>query len=184
MKEATRPIPDPDGAARERELERVLDRWEAPLLRYATRIVRSPETAEDIVQEVFIRYLRTPPDGTDERLLSTWLYRVTHNLCVDWIRKESRVRDRSADIPRRPPAPTPSDELAEKEARAELDRLMGELTENQRTVLALKMQEGLSYREISEVTGLTVTNVGFIIHTAMKRVTGMIESGRAREGRV
>ena len=48
--------------------------------------------------------------------------------------------------------------------------MLDRLTENQRNVLILKMQEGKTYREISEITGLTVSNVGYLIHHGLKRM--------------
>jgi RNA polymerase sigma-70 factor (ECF subfamily) len=67
-------------------------------------------------------------------------------------------------------APPASEEMVAAETRQTLDRMLERLTDNQRTVLVLKMQEGKSYREISEITGLSVSNVGFLIHRGLKRM--------------
>lgn len=64
--------------------------------------------------------------------------------------------------------PDPQEALEREEQLSRVERMMAGLTENQREVLRLKFQGGLSYRQISEVTGLSVTNVGFLIHTGIK----------------
>ncbi len=167
----------------EAAFEALLAAHEAPLLRYATRILRDPESAQDVVQEVFLRYFKNPPEGRDGGRISVWLHRVAHNLCVDSIRKEIRMRTQMEHIPTPAPMPLPGREMIEGETRAELETLLGRLSDNQRSVVVLKIQEGKSYREISEITGLTVSNVGFLIHQAMKKLNGFLrESGEGARG--
>jgi RNA polymerase sigma-70 factor (ECF subfamily) len=62
----------------------------------------------------------------------------------------------------------PGDSLERQETMSQIVRLMETLPKNQREVLRLKFQSDLSYKQISEITGLSVTNVGFLIHTAIK----------------
>lgn len=71
-------------------------------------------------------------------------------------------------------APDPSQVLERKESADHVRELLESLSENQREVLRLKFQAGMSYREISEVTGLSESNVGFLIHTAVKNLRGRI----------
>ena len=84
-------------------------------------------------------------------------------------------------MPAPPPTPLPSRELEARETREELDQLLGRLSDNQRTVVVLKIQEGKSYREISEITGLTISNVGFLIHQAMKKLNGFMREAAGGE---
>ena len=60
------------------------------------------------------------------------------------------------------------------QTRRRLGEFLERLTENQRTVLVLKIQEGRSYREISDITGLSVSNVGFLIHRGLKKMAQLI----------
>ena len=153
------------------DVEAVVRDHQAPLLRYAGRILKDSESAQDIVQEAFERLLRRRESmNGSPRRLSNWLFRVTHNLCVDLIRKETRMRQNVQEIEPPSAAPPPSEALAAKEDRERLDTLLQRLTENQRTAIALKFQEKKSYREISEITGLTVSNVGFLIHRGLKKL--------------
>lgn len=64
--------------------------------------------------------------------------------------------------------PDPQKALEREEQLSRVEQMMTGLSDNQREVLRLKFQAGLSYRQISEVTGLTASNVGFLIHTGIK----------------
>src|SRR5690606_26325592 len=83
------PLPAPAG------IDALVEAFQGPLLRYACRLVRDEDRAQDIVQEVFIQYLQSPPRAGDARQLSNWLFRVAHNRAVDLIRKESRMREQT-----------------------------------------------------------------------------------------
>jgi RNA polymerase sigma-70 factor (ECF subfamily) len=65
------------------------------------------------------------------------------------------------------PGPTPEDVAVAGEEHRRVAESIDELTPRQREILQLRMQAGLSYREIAEVTGLTTTNVGFHLHRAL-----------------
>ena len=70
--------------------------------------------------------------------------------------------------------PDPSRAMERKERFEEVLRFLERLPENQREVIRLKFQGDLSYKEISEVTGLSVSNVGFLIHTGIKRLRSLM----------
>ncbi len=67
-------------------------------------------------------------------------------------------------------SPDVSDSIIEAEDRDQLYDLVEQLTNRQQEVLRLRLQAGLSYREIAEVTGLTIGNVGFHLHTAVRNL--------------
>lgn len=142
------------------------------------------EAARDVVQETFIRFCRRglgedaaaaePP--SDERRTEAWLFTVCRNLSIDYQRKQSRIiylpetQDRSAD------EPAPGAALEAREAHDSIFALLDRLSANQREVIRLKFQNDLSYKEIAAVTQLTVTNVGFLLHTGLKKLRALIES--------
>lgn len=146
--------------------EAILERYEQPLLRYAARY--RPGSAQDIVQEAFLRLVQESPNLDGVLNLSAWLYRVTRNLAIDEARKEERMerRHQLAAVPETQPPP---ESKAETNEVAEIitSKLMG-LPPKQRDVLILKLQEKRSYREISAITGLTTSNVGYLIHHGLK----------------
>ena len=71
-------------------------------------------------------------------------------------------------------SPDPSRAMEDRERHAEVMGLLEKLPENQREVIRLKFQGDLSYKEISDVTGLSVSNVGFLIHTGIKRLRSLM----------
>ena len=150
--------------------EALLARYEGPLLRYAARY-RS-HMAQDLVQEVFLRLVREAPKLNGVANLSAWLYRVAHNLAIDDARKEERMETRHqlAAAPEAQPPVTTTVERTEV-AQVVNEKIQG-LPSKQRAVLTLKLQEQKSYKEISAITGLTVSNVGYLIHQALKGLAG------------
>ena len=102
--------------------------------------------------------------------LAEWLFTVCRNRALDVLRKENRMKPLTeVDLATRPAdAPSPAAEAERRETTSEVLRLLAGLPRNQQEVVRLKFQNGLSYQEISRVTQLTVTNVGFLIHTAIK----------------
>lgn len=155
-----------------------VERFENPLTLYARHVLGGDaERARDVVQETFLRLI-----GQDRARvgphLAEWLYTVCRNLAIDVRRKERRM-DRLNDAEADSAAgdgPEPGARLENDDALSQVLRSMRLLPHNQQECIRLKFQGGLSYKEISAVTGLTVTNVGFLIHTGLKtlrtRLTG------------
>lgn len=152
--------------------EGLLDRYESPLLRFAARYRRGgKDGARDIVQEVFLRLIQKAGSLRAEENLSPWLYRVARNLAIDQERKDSRMekyhRLAAAREVQEPPVPR----AETLETAGIVAERLHRLPANQRDVLVLKVQEGKSYREISEITGLTTSNIGYLIHHGLKRLS-------------
>jgi RNA polymerase sigma-70 factor (ECF subfamily) len=80
------------------------------------------------------------------------------------------------DVELRDLSPGPSAQLQTKESQTRVEGLLADLSENQQEVVRLKFQTGMSYREISEVTGLSVSNVGFLLHTAIKTLREKVKA--------
>ena len=154
-------------------LDEVVREFEGPLRRYVTGILRDPHAAGDVVQDTFLKYHRHWVGGDRVcREVSGWLHRVAHNRAVDHIRRESRLRglhERSVE------EASPQDDARRardrKERMALVLRLVEELADGERDVMVLRLQEGLSYREISERTGRSEGNVGCLLHHAVKKLS-------------
>jgi RNA polymerase sigma factor (sigma-70 family) len=168
-------MPAPDAL----ELTSLLDRFERPLVRYAQGITGDLESARDVVQETFNKLARGDMNESAEgaehaRHTEAWLFTVTRNRALDHQRKFSRIIPMELPEDRPCAAPGPAAVLERRESATALFRLLEALSPNQREVIRLKFQNDLSYREIAEVTSLSVTNVGFLLHTGLKKLRALL----------
>jgi RNA polymerase sigma factor (sigma-70 family) len=154
--------------ARRRWLRAAVDRYERPLIRYAARLTGDADRARDVVQDVFIRLCAADREPIGDHL-AEWLFTVCRNRALDLRRRENRMRrvDGAAVESCESGDPAPAVVLEGREMGGRLLRLLATLPDNQQEVLVLKFQGGLGYREIAGVTGLSVGNVGFLIHTGL-----------------
>ena len=154
---------------RKLELEDAMEQYQAPLLRYATRVLNNADAAQDVVQEAFIRLHSNMEKITKRGVqLKGWLFRTTHNAAVDHIRKESRRRT----LHQNQPDPVASGGNTPDDNREELVlRHLNVLRPKEREVLVLRLQEGMSYKEIAAVVKRSEGYVGTLIHSATKKLT-------------
>lgn len=152
-------------------LERTFAEQQGPLTRYATRLLGDHDRARDVVQDTFVKLMAQPP-GTVEGHIVEWLFTVCRHRALDVLRKEGRMRRfEDGQVERvRAADPRPGRMLEHAETQAAILRLIDRLPPNQQEVVRLKFQNGFSYKEISRITTLSVTNVGFLIHTAVRRL--------------
>ncbi len=164
-------------------LEAVMEAYESALLRYTSGLLRNWHAAQDVVQNVFIKFLRhadvysLPP----ERLRS-WFFRVAHNEAVDYIRRETRLRRLHESQSLEEEAQ--QRDAAEDKAAAQMELIsdaISHLDAPEREVLLLRLQEGLSYREISRATGRSEGNVGCLLHHAVRKLAVMVKQSSAAE---
>jgi len=148
----------------------VLDRREGPLLRYAARILGGDlERARDVVQDAFLKLWRSDRFGSGDDA-AQWLFAVCRNRAIDVLRKEKRMIGLSDEVKRNQAAPEagPQANVEKRETAGRIGQALAQLPENQQEVMRLKFQNGFTYKQIAEITGLSVSGVGFQIHTAMK----------------
>lgn len=157
-----------DGLVRE-----ALAQYESALIAYACGILGGDEErARDVVQDTLLKLHLADPEKVRENL-KAWLYAVCRNRAFDVLRKENRISyisDNEQLDWLDEWQPDPSEDASRDEILEHVWTVMEQLPPNQKEVIRLKFQHGLSYKEISTVTGLTVTNVGFLLHTAIKRL--------------
>lgn len=152
-------------------LERTFAEQQAPLTRYASKLLSDPDRARDVVQDTFVKLMAQPPGAVDGHVVE-WLFTVCRHRALDVLRKEGRMkRFEEGEVERVTAAdPRPGRAMEQAETQAAILELIDHLPPNQREVIRLKFQNGFSYKEISRITSLSVTNVGFILHTAMARL--------------
>lgn len=153
--------------------EQVFTALESPLLAYARRLLGDFSTAEDVVQEAFMK-LHTQFETV--RQPQPWLYRTVHNLVVDHQRRANKLvltgdqakdddapADETAD-----PQPMPDEQIARGESIGLIRLVLETLDERSKEIIRLRFDDDLSYGEIAEKTGLKVGHVGYLLHHALK----------------
>lgn len=159
---------------RRAQLEAIVSEYETALLRYASRVLRDPDNAQNVVQDAFIRLYRSwTGDMLPSPPLATWLYRVTYHCAVDHLRKESRLQllhrrhalEQEESVP-----PNRGEGFALSDAAERAAAALKTLSLREQQLVILKVYEEKSYAEIAEITGLTSGNVGYILHHAMKKL--------------
>jgi RNA polymerase sigma-70 factor (ECF subfamily) len=152
--------------------ERTFARIRPELVRYVTAYTNSSDTAEDVVQEVYLRLHERPP--SDLSRLRSWLFTVATNLARDNARTASRQADilrREADkIPRPTPAPDPAVAAERSDLRGRLRSALNTLSERERTAVLMR-ERGFRHREIAEVLGTTTKTVGTLIARALEKMS-------------
>lgn len=135
--------------------------YEGRLVRYARRFVGT-EVGREVVQETFTRIWKESPEKLASRERE-WLFCVCRNLAIDHLKKEKHVKFDTIEIPQDPE----QDGLEENETLNGIQKTLKSLTPPQQEVVRLKFQESMSYQEISNVTGHSVSYVGVLLHEAM-----------------
>ena len=125
----------------ERRIKLWYEQYKTGLFRFALSILKDTESAEDILQEIFLRLLsgRYMPEPGKEQ---AYLYRAARNLCYD----ELRRRKRYAEVPRHMPTESGSNAYIE---------LIAPLSRKQQEIITLKIVGGLTHREIATVIGIS-----------------------------
>lgn len=148
------------------------DRYAGPLTGAVRRRVSNPDVANDIVQEAFVRFHRARFDFREGARVRPWLYTIAFNLARDWGRKHGRrvqVEWNERDHPTESVDYVVRQEDVER-VRAALDQL----DEKHREVIDLHWFEGLSFPEISEVTGDGVSALKVRAHRTYKKLRAIL----------
>jgi len=150
------------------------------LLRLCERLLGDPEEARDAAQEVFLKAFRKAGEVRPLGQVYTWLYRIAMNLCLNKLRRRKLVRFlrfetdlEEPDAPAFDPpdaAPDPASALESRRRWNATRKAIAKLPDNQRAVLILARFEGLSYRQIAEVLGITEGAVESRLFRAMRRI--------------
>lgn len=150
------------------------DRYSGPLERAILRRIGDAETATDIVQQAFLRFHRARNDFKRGSKVRPWLYTIALNLARDWGRKHGRrvmVKYDERDDPIQP-----TDQVVRKEDIQRVRDALAELDEKHREVIDLHWFEGLSFQEISEVTGDGLSALKVRAHRTYKKLRVILES--------
>jgi RNA polymerase sigma-70 factor (ECF subfamily) len=184
-------LTDEDLVARSRSgdvesFNQLILRWERPIYALAYRVIGREDDARDVCQEAFLRAFRALPGFKGQAKFSSWLYRITLNLCRDWIRRRRR-----APVAQIPEGVDPLEIAAERgatesienlaarrELTAAVEQLMALLPEEQRTTIVLKEYHGMTFQEIADLQGCPLSTV----KTRLYQGLSVLRRQLAREG--
>ena len=179
-------------AGSEEAFAEIVKRYQRPVFSIVVRMVRDAGLAEDLTQETFIKAFRALRTYDPQRKLSSWLFTIAHNTTIDHLRRKSLQTvpletdgEESDPLDRLPVDETVSPERAAMSrdlARAfeqELQAIRPEYAE----ILVLRFQEGLTYEEISEVTGLPMGTVKTHLFRARRQLASRLTDRGLAPGR-
>lgn len=151
----------------------------------ALKMLSNPDDAFDISQEAFIKAYRSLKDFKGESSFSSWLYRITANMCLDFMRRNKKRKSASivylddADELKELELPDtrfdPVTELERKELRGAINDALNLLPEDQRSILLLRELNGMSYAEISEALKLEQGTVKSRLSRARARLAKILK---------
>lgn len=146
-------------------LKALFDCEESSLLRFAFGVVGNRETAEDLVQEAFLRLHEHWNEVENPR---AWLYRSIRNMALNHLRDHRRETAMDGGLDWASESPTAAEVLGRHEAVGVLRMLMAEMPAQDQQLIEWKYNGNLSYEEISRRSGLSVSNVGYKLHHLLK----------------
>jgi RNA polymerase sigma-70 factor (ECF subfamily) len=158
----------------EHEIIGLFDLLRVPLLRYAISLGLSVHDGEDVIQEVFLALFHHLKEGRSRSHLRGWVFRVTHNLSLKRrMRDQSRFRQGEEDYcsvaEYTDPSPSPEEQVLFSERQANLLAAVDALPERDQWCLRLRA-EGLRYRDISEMLGLSLGSVSNSLARSLARL--------------
>ena len=163
----------------------IVRRFQSALYNFAFRQLGSGSAAEEVVQDTFVRVVQRAADFKHEARLSTWLYTIARNLCIDHARKGALRRHPSLDEARRSDdggdGPTLGEQTADDRGNVERaavaieirERVMSAvnlLPDDQREVFLLREVSNLPFKEIAEVVGVPENTVKSRMRYALERL--------------
>jgi RNA polymerase sigma-70 factor (ECF subfamily) len=174
---------EPDGRLIERYVrgenaafEAIVQRYERRVYTIALRMCGEPEDARDVTQDVFVSAMRALRRFRGEAQLATWFHRVATNASLDAMRRRRRhatrrledAGDRASD------APGPEESAAASERAAEVQRALGEISDDHRAVLVLHELQGLDYAGVAAALDIPVGTVKSRIHRARLEMAALL----------
>lgn len=169
--------------------EELVEGYQKKLFSLAYRIVGNPEDAADMVQEALIRIFRSIAKFKEQSSFSTWIYRITTNVCLDELRKrknkkefslDQEIHGEDGDMKRqiRSDEMLPDDLAEQEELRDIVNNAINSLPEDQRIVISLRDIQGLTYSEISQVLNCPEGTVKSRINRARNALKNVLSDKR------
>lgn len=165
----------------EHAIAEVYDGYAPALYRYAYRLLGHQSTAQEIVADTFYRLLVALKNGGGpDKNISAWLYRVAHNLVVDYYRSAPRQETLPIESIQVEQPENEQDRILVQEDQKEIRKALWKLTDLQQQVIALRFLEGLSNEEVAAIMGKTVGSVKALQHRALVSLKRIMEKDNVK----
>jgi len=169
--------------------ELLVEGYQKKAFNIAYRMLGNYDDANDLVQETFIRIFKSIKNFKEQSSFSTWVYRITTNVCLDELRKRKNknfvsidedIKLDDSDVKRQieSDAPTPEETLERKEIKKIVGDAIGELSEEHRLVVVLRDIQGFSYEEIARITKCPEGTVKSRINRARQALKEVLKTKR------
>ena len=167
----------------ELSLEMLINRHQARIFNFINSKVNDRDAAEDIFQDTFIKVIRTLKGGqyNEEGKFLPWIMRIAHNLVIDFFRKNNRMpkvkNTEEFDIFQfiSDNSPNVEHSLVQEQVVKDLQKLVQELPEDQKEVLIMRLYRDMSFKEIAEITGVSINTALGRMRYAIINLRKMVE---------
>jgi RNA polymerase sigma-70 factor, ECF subfamily len=155
--------------------------YEGMVYRHCLQLLGNPADAQDAAQETMLRAFRSMHTFRFHSNEATWLYRIAHNVCLDFLRRPAnraraqsldRLRDAGFDPPDE--SPTPEGAYLKGSTREALQRAVARLPEETQALLSLRYGDGLSYEELALALGLNQGTVKSQLNRAREKLRALL----------
>jgi RNA polymerase sigma-70 factor (ECF subfamily) len=151
----------------------LIQRYSDPLYRHALGMTGSPDVAEDILQQSFIKAYSHLAEVRGR--FDAWLFRIVANGCKDWLKNIRRTHVSYEEDDQPSAYATPDEDLDRSELRRDLDWALGKLADSLREAFVMKHVEGRSYEEMADLLGTTVGALKMRVHRAREALQALLE---------
>lgn len=166
----------------------IYSKYHQDLYQFVFYMVKNREEAEDLVQEVYIRVMKSYDRFEGKSSEKTWLFSIAKNVAIDHFRKQKGWKERifeKFDWDRqqvKDTSPLPEEEALQNEEIRKLYECLDQCSTNQRLVIVMRFLNGLSITETAEVLSWTESKVKTTQHRALKLLKTMMEGQLGKEG--
>ena len=159
--------------------DEIMIRYERQIYRVCYRFVENRDDALDLAQDVFVKAFEHLPTFRRESTFKTWLYRIAINHCLNHVKKHSQqfveVTEFTASV-----YPAIQYHLEHEEQRQHFRRLVKRLPPKQKAILELRINEQLSYEEIAQISGRSVSTIKASVFFALEKLRKLVKIKQVR----
>ncbi len=162
--------------------DELMIRYERQIYRVCYRFVENRDDALDLAQDVFIKAFEHLGSFRHESSLKTWLYRIAVNHCINHVKKHSQefveVNETTGSVPA-----SVQSQLEDREQREHFRRLVKKLPPKQKAILELRINEHLSYEEIANISGRSVSTIKASVFFALEKLRKLVKDPNLKKAR-